>query len=232
LARPVPAARQRAALEAVLATLEPRVLELPESLLVQLVPVAADYPPRHEFFDSRTNPAFDALGAAATAAEMTLSMLLPPERLARLVDFHRRDAAMPGVEEVLAELTRRVFEGPPAPTPRLQELRRTVQAVTVRRLLVAAADARQTNAVRAAIEGALARLGGRLGAAARPGESPADQALRGLLVRDIRRFLSRPATPVAGGAASPGAPPDPPPGPPIGGLGGWDAADECEWGRP
>ena len=228
LARPVPAARQRAALDAVLATLDPTVLDLPESLLVRLVPAPADYPPRHEFLDARTSPAFDALGAAATAADLTVSMLLPPERLARLVDFHRRDPAMPGADEVLAALIRRAFDGAAPATARLQELRRTVQAVTVRRLLVAAAVPAQTQGVRAAIESALSRLSTRLGAAARPGEPAADQAMRALLARDIRRFLARPAAPLAAGPAQPGASPDLPPGPPIGSLGGWDAADECE----
>jgi hypothetical protein len=226
LARPLAAARQRAALDAVLATLDPQVLDLPESLLVRLVPVATDHPRRHEFFDSRTAPAFDALGAAATAADLALATLLPPERLARLVDFHRRDPAMPGTEEVLAALVRRVFEPPAAASPRLREIRRAVQAVTVRRLLVSAASPAQTSAARAAIERALSRLGARLDGPAREREPAEDQALRGLLARDIQRFLSRPATAVGTGPATPGAPPEAPPGPPIG---GWGAADGCEW---
>jgi hypothetical protein len=231
-ARPVPAARQRAALGAVLETLEPAALDLPESLLVRLAPPAADYPPRHEFFDTRTAPAFDALGAAATACDLTLSTLLPPERLARLTDFHRRDPAMPGADEVLATLVRRVFEGTAAANARQAEIRRTVQATTVRRLILAAAAPVQTPAARAALESALSRLATRLSAAPKSGAAAADQALQALLARDIRRFLSRPAGPVAGGATTPGAAPDLPPGPPIGepgGLGGWDAADECEW---
>lgn len=230
LARPVPAPRQRAALDAVLGTLDPAVLDLPESLLVRLVPPAAGYPPRHEFFDGRASPAFDALGAAATAADLTLATLLPPERLARLADFHRRDPAMPGPDDLLAALVRRAFDGPAPAAPRLQEIRRTVQATTVRRLLVSAAVPSQTSAVRAAIESALARLATRLSAAARPGEPHADQALRALLARDIRRFLSRPAASPPFGAAPPGAAPELPPGPPIGGIGGWDAPDGCEWG--
>jgi len=231
-ARPVPAARQRAALQGVLATLDPAALDLPESLLVRLVPVAADYPPRHEFFDARTAPAFDALGAAATAADMTLSMVLPPERLARLVDFHRRDPAMPGAEEVLAALIRRVFEGPAPATARLQEIRRTVQAATVRRLILAAASPLETAAVRAAIESALSRLSAQLGAPGKPGTATAEQATRALLARDIRRFLSRPVTGPVAGPALPDAAPDLPPGPPIGAVGaprGWDAADGCAW---
>jgi len=233
-ARPVAAARQRAALNAVLATLDPAALDLPESLLVHLVPTAADYPPRHEFLDSRTAPGFDALGAAATAADFTLSTLLPPERLARLVDFHRRDPAFPGPDEVLAALVRRVFEAKGPAGARQAEIRRTVQAATVRRLILAAAAPSQTQAVRAAIESALSRLSTQLSAPARPGTPAEDQALRALLARDIRRFLTRPATPVAGGTASPGGAPDLPPGPPIGNgaggtIGGWDAADDCEW---
>jgi hypothetical protein len=224
-ARPVAAARQRAALEAVLSTLDPGALDLPDSLIARLLPQAADYPPRHEFFDSHTSPAFDALGAAATAADLTLSMLLPPERLARLVDFHRRDPDMPGAEEVLHALTRRVFDAPVPATARLREIRRAEQAATVHRLLMAAMAPNQTTAVRAAIEGELTRLAAGFARAARPGETEADQSLRGLLARDIRRVLSRPASPAAGPAAA-GSPPDLPPGPPIG---GWDAADECEW---
>ena len=84
-----------------LATLDAEALDLPDSLLARLLPPAFDYPPHREFLGSRTAPAFDALGAAGTAAEITLQPLLAPERLARLVDFHRRDPALPGAAEVL-----------------------------------------------------------------------------------------------------------------------------------
>src|SRR5204863_9023462 len=122
-ARPVAAARQRAAPAAVLGTLEPAELDLPERLLGLLAPPSVDYPPHRELFGSRTAPAFDALGAAATAADLTLSMLLPPERLARLVDFHRRDPGALGVDELLESITRRLFAGPEPSAPRLREIR-------------------------------------------------------------------------------------------------------------
>ena len=221
-ATPVAATRQRAALAAVLGTLEPEALDLPERLLGLLQPPSVDYPPHRELFGSRTAPAFDALGAAATAADLTLSTLLPPERLARLVDFHRRDPGLPGCDEVLDAITKRAFAGPEPSSPRLKEIRRAVQAVTVRRLLLAAALPGETTPVRAALESSLRRLDAALTREARSGE-PADQALRSLLAQDIERWLSRPA----GAQAPPGAPPDLPPGPPIGALG---ATDECEWG--
>ena len=225
-AKPVAPARQRAALAAVLGTLDPAVLDLPEPLLGKLSPPAVDYPPHREFFGTHTGPCFDALGVAATAADLSLGVLLPPERLARVVDFHRRDASQPGVDEVLDAITTRVFAGAAA-APRLREIRRTVQALTVRRLLAAASQPAQITAVRAALEATLRRLAVDLAHDARTGE-PADQELRATLAGDIQRWFARPAP--AGPPAALGAPPELPPGPPIGGA---DAADECEWGaRP
>jgi hypothetical protein len=59
------------------------------------------------------------------------------------------------------------------------------------------------------------------------GGDPADQELRATLAGDIQRWLARPAAAASPPQAAPGAPSEPPPGPPIG---GWGAADECEWG--
>src|SRR5262245_11354574 len=214
-ATPVAAPRQRAALAAVLATLEPAELDLPERLLGLLSPPSVDYPPHRELFGSRTAPAFDALGAAATATDLTLSMLLPPERLARVVDFHRRDSAQLGIDELLEAITRRVFAGPEPASQRLREIRRAEQGVTVPRPLAAATLPAQTTAVRAALESALRQLAADL---AKGAGDASDRSLRSLLARDIERGLSRAAAGAAG-AALPGASPDIPPGPPIGALG-------------
>jgi hypothetical protein len=222
--RPVPAARQRAALDAVLATLEPAELDLPELVLAKLAPLSVEVPPRHEYLSSRTTPMFDALGAAGTLADHAIGTLLASERLARLVDFHRRDPAMPGVPDVFEGITRRVFAGPAPASARLREVRRAIQAAAVRRLLLTAGSL-QVSAVRAALEGSLRRLATELAREARGGE-PADQALRTMLASDITRWLARPAQPASGPLAVPPPPPDLPPGPPIGGA----MLDECEWG--
>ena len=147
-------------------------------------------------------------------------MLLPPERLARMVDFHRRDPAMPGCEDVLDAIVKRAFAGPEPSAPRLREIRRVVQAAVVRKLINAASQPAQVTSVRAALESALRRLATDLARDARSGEL-ADQAMRSLLASDIQRWLARPVAATAQGAA-----PEIPPGPPIGSLGD---ADECEW---
>jgi len=148
-------------------------------------------------------------------------MLLPPERLARCVDFHRRDPSMPGCDEVLDAIVKRAFDGQEPSAPRLREIRRVVQAAVVHRLIAAASLPAQTTAVRAALESSLRRLSADLARGARSGE-PADQSLRALLAADIDRWLARPA-----GATTPGAAPEIPPGPPIGSL-----TDDCDWSLP
>jgi len=94
-------AEQRRALIAVLATLKPDVLALPESLLNIIPPRVPDYERGREHFKIRTSPAFDALAPAEAAAEHTLQFLFNAERASRLVEFHSRDAKNPGLEEVL-----------------------------------------------------------------------------------------------------------------------------------
>lgn len=224
-ARPVPASQQRAALAAVLATLDPVELDLPESLLGMLPPPSIGEPPHREAFGSQTDPAFDALGAAATAADLAIATLLPAERLARLADFHRRDAAMPGVEEVVWEIVSRVFDARPR-TERHRAIARAVQAATARRLLLAASQPVQSPAVRAALESSMERLAGLLSARAARGDA-ADRALSAMLARDLTRHLTRAAQPIAPQSAV--AVPSAPPGPPIGSA--W-SMDDCGWAAP
>jgi hypothetical protein len=177
--------------------------------------VAIEYPRRHEFLAGHTSPAFDALGAAAAAADHAAGTLLAAERLARAADFHRRDAGMPGVAEILSALTRHVYGGAAPSAPRLRAVRRAIQFAVARRMLVAAAQPQQSPESRAALEDALRRLAGTLADAD-------DRAFRAMLAGDIQRWLARPATPAGAGPA----PPDLPPGPPIGGA--W-AAEDCAW---
>ena len=93
-------AEQRRALAAVLATLKPEALALPESLLKMIPPRPPQYERGREHFKIRTSPAFDALAPAEAAAQHTLQFLFNPERAARLVEFHARNAANPSLEEV------------------------------------------------------------------------------------------------------------------------------------
>ncbi len=97
----VPAGEQRRALAAVLATLKPETLALPEPLLKRIPPRPPMVPRDREDFKIHTSPAFDALSPAESIAQQTLQFLFNSERAARLIEFHARDAQYPGFDEVL-----------------------------------------------------------------------------------------------------------------------------------
>jgi hypothetical protein len=94
-------AEQRRALAAVLATLKPDVLALPDPLLKMIPPRPPDYQRGREHFKIHTSPAFDALAPAEAAAQHTLQFLFNPERTARLVEFHARNVESPGLGEIV-----------------------------------------------------------------------------------------------------------------------------------
>ncbi len=217
-------ARQRRALAAVLRLLEPRHLDLPEEVLRLLAPRPHDWPRNREMFAAATAPAFDALGAARSAADQAVAALLVPERLARLVDFHRRDPALPGMEEVLGALLDKAL-GPQDENPRLRELQRLVRRTAVDRLLAAAASPQMPPALRARLEAALREARRRL--------DTADDHTTALAA-DIDRFFARTAGAVSVDPPAAALPPGSPIGSPdlLGGCGFADEARGIAAGRP
>ncbi len=100
----VPADQQRKALDALLNTLEPSVLEIPESILKLIPPQPPGYDRTRENFVSNTGLTFDPLSAAATAAELTVRLILQPQRDARLIEYNSRDSSCPSLSEVIDKL--------------------------------------------------------------------------------------------------------------------------------
>lgn len=104
---PVPAVRQRAAIDAVVATLAPDALRVPPRLLPLLTAARNGSSNRQydiELLDSPSRPVFDPLVAADTAATISLRALLAPARLARLSAQHAVDPTLPGVGELLERI--------------------------------------------------------------------------------------------------------------------------------
>ncbi len=81
----IPKALQQEALQAVLKTLDPKELAIPEDKLSLFPPRAFGYSRSRESLKSKMGVSFDALGTVATASRMTLELLLHPERANRLV---------------------------------------------------------------------------------------------------------------------------------------------------
>ncbi|HEX9637290.1 MAG TPA: zinc-dependent metalloprotease [Acidobacteriota bacterium] len=210
-ARPVSGARQRAALAALLGLIEPEALDLSDTVLQLLFPRPFETGPSVEEFGGATDPAFDARGAAATAAGLVVDQLLQPQRCARLIDFHRRDPSLPDLTELLDQLVRHAFEPDAAEPARQAEIRRAVQEVVVAGMTALATDPNAIPAVRARVEWQLQTLAQQLANAA-PGADSVEAAHRRMLRADITRYLERPLVATAPSSG----PSPPPPGSPIG----------------
>lgn len=207
-AMPIDADRQRQAIDGILQCLQPAVLDIPESVLALLLPRPFGYEQNREQFASTTSPVFDALGAAETAAGMAARALLQRERCARLVDQHRRDPRLPGLEEVLDRLCGAVFDRQ-LPGGRQDALKRASQRAVVDALLELARDPGASAVVRAGLEGRLQELHEDL--QRRRTSQPEQRAHELLLLADLERHLGRQVD----AELAPPAPP-PPPGSPIG----------------
>jgi hypothetical protein len=203
----VPARRQREALEAVLETLAAEELALPPRILDLIPPTAFGHGGgTAEDFPGKAGPTFDPIAAATVAADLAVSALLQPQRAARLIDFHARDASYPDFAEVLKALVARTWgQKPPADAPKAEVLR-AVQSLVVARLMGLASDAGASPRVRDEATAALRALASRL--------EDAEDAHRRAARDEIRRFLDRP-DPVHRRSE----PPPTPPGDPIGASG-------------
>jgi hypothetical protein len=199
------AAEQKAALDALLLTLAPAELKLPDAVLKAIPPRPSGYGPHRELFPRFTGLTFDAVAPAVVAADQTVSFMLNPERCARMVEQKALDPTLPGLDDVLQRLVDSTFRAPTA-SPYEAEVKRAVTRVVVDRLMGLAASARMPQ-VRALASDRLQAIARLAPATLDRGES----AHMALVAQDIQRFLSRPA---AGAAAA--SFPAIPPGAPIG----------------
>jgi len=148
---------QRRALVAVLETIKPDALMLPESLLKLIPPRPAGYGRTREDFRIRTQPTFDALAPAEAIADHVSGFLLNQERAARLVQFHARDPHNPGLVEVIDKIMASTWKAPVA-AGYAGEIQHTVNMVILNDLMALATSERASNQVRAIAELKLEQL--------------------------------------------------------------------------
>ena len=200
-------AAQRKALTAVLRTLSPEMLTLPEPLLRLLPPVAPGYPRTRESFAAFTGLAFDPVAAAQSAADLTLALLFNPERASRLVEYHARDAANPGLDEVLSGVLKATWQAPRA-SGLAAETQSAVESATLESLLGLAASSQASPEARAIARLQVATLKAQLTPASTL--SRERQAHRAAALARIAEFERDPTKFV------PAPPVEAPPGMPIG----------------
>ena len=213
---------QRRALVAVLETIKPEALILPESLLKLIPPRPVGYGRTREDFRIRTQPSFDALAPAEALADHVSNFLLNSERAARLVQFHARDTRNPGLVEVIDKILASTWKAPVA-TGYAGEIQHTVDMVILGDLMALASAERAPNQVRAIAELKLEQLKGWLGTQRTLTADDNHRAFLFYAVEQIKRFQDDPKK------MNLTRPQDPPDGQPIG-MDWWGRADlECEW---
>ncbi len=212
--RPVAAAEQRRALTAVLATLTPEALALPEPLLSLIPPRPPSYPRGREHFKVRTSPVFDALAPAEAAAQHALQFLFTPERAARLIEQHARTPDSPGLDEVLGAIMAATWKARREPGLR-GEIGRVVDQVVLSDLMVLSRSETSSPQTRALATLELQSLKAWAQAAVAKAKDPAERAHLAYAEQQITEFQKDPKQ-----LASP--PATPPDGPPIGSEDGDD----------
>jgi hypothetical protein len=108
----IPRKEQEQALNSVLETLDADQLAIPRKILNWFPPRPIGYSQTRESFKGRTGVSFDPLGAAETAADMTLALLLHPQRASRLVNQQGLEPGQLSLEEVLNTLVAKTIENP------------------------------------------------------------------------------------------------------------------------
>ena len=186
----VPAAEQKAALDALLTTIDPSELALPAAVLKTIPPRPSGYGGSRELFPRYTGGMFDAITPAMVAADLTISAILTPARAARLVEQQALDKTMPGLHSVIDAILAST-SGKPYANGYEAEIGRAVQRVVVDQLMNLAANAPMPQ-VRAIATAKLQQA--RTAASAVTANSPAGAHAQ-LIAADIKRFLERPATP-------------------------------------
>jgi hypothetical protein len=146
--RQVSPVKQRAAVTALLGTLDPSLLRLPDALLALLPARPPGSAKSRETFPNHTGATFDPLGPAQSAAALTLEVLLNPARAARMVAANAVDQRMPGFHELTAALLAKTWF---ASRPEGVEaaIQRSVDDLALQRLLRLSADAAALPDVRA-----------------------------------------------------------------------------------
>ena len=188
----VDATSQRKALKALIHSLEPRVLALPEDILTLVPPSAMGYEPGREFFNKHTRVGLDPLTIAEGAAHHTLALMLHPERANRLVSFHSRNTNMPGLQEVIQSLTKHCWAFSERDTPYELQIRFVAGSAMITHLMNLSQDKASGNQAKAIAWQALISLKEEMSSALSQRQTPEHKAHFQYHHDLISRFLDDP----------------------------------------
>jgi hypothetical protein len=154
--KPLPKQEQLKALQALVVTLDPAILILPENIARLIPPRPAGYGYTKELFTRKTGLAFDVLSPAETSANFQLSLLFNSERMNRMVEYESQYGGL-GLTEMISVLMRATWKA-----PRRKGMEALIQMQTeqvmLTYLLAATVDNNNSYITRAILQGELAAL--------------------------------------------------------------------------
>lgn len=139
---------QQKSLTALLKTISPDQLTLPESVLEKIPPRPIGYSRNREIINIRTGLTFDPLGAAESATYMTTSLLFHPARAQRLVEYKARNNDQLGLSEVIDQVVTASWKSK-VQSGLKAEVQRTVNDVVLMNLMHLASNENSGSQVRA-----------------------------------------------------------------------------------
>jgi len=217
----VPWTEQQTALTVALSTITPGALDIKDSALSALTPLADNFgDPQfdRESFDQPGRPMFSHAVAAAAASDVTLNALLHPMRLQRLVEQGVRVEEHIGLTGVLDQIVDHIIQAPRGETARHQMLRSVIAERLTERLIALQENPALGLVVKSGVRSALVGV--------RAGASKWRGGLKGVgetLAARITTAFARANTPAV--KAPKGH--DIPPGSPIGGASTENIYETC-----
>jgi hypothetical protein len=166
-------------------------------------------PKSRETFPTNTGKVFEPLGAARSAATLTLDVLLEPTRAARMIAASARDATLPGFGELTGDLMRATWYGSRG-SGLDAEIQRAVNMLALERMMMLAISDAADAQVRAIALDEINRLDAWLAPRAASENDPAWRAHYGFGRFRIEQMRNDPAS------VEQIAPVTVPPGEPIG----------------
>lgn len=102
--------KQRQALDAMIATLDPKFLALPTKVVSIMLPKATNNYRTRESINGDTGATLDQLSLASASAQHTLNGLLHPQRLARVLQQNAADSRLPSIRTLTQALYNSVVD--------------------------------------------------------------------------------------------------------------------------
>ncbi len=183
---------QREALEALLETVQPDFLAIPEKVIQLIPPQPIGYRRDRELFKIHTGLTFDPLAAAESSANNSLRFLFNPQRLARVVEQHARDNRRLSLYELMDEALSSVRVDSKSSSYE-QELARITEKLAVQYILQLAGDADVMRQVSAVAWLKVNELEKRLQQQVGYTQDPSQLAHYTYLLEQIAQFKKRPA---------------------------------------